>query len=205
MKVELKHGSLTDGDESVLVNASNTNAQLGTGVSAAIRQACGKGYQERILQELERVFHGPMLPGGVLVTDAGAHPHAKFVLHAAVMDYRDGFTGTSFPTLDTIRTLCERLWDAVEALPGTARHSVAMVALGAGTGNLGVAEPMRIAGETLVAHRAIHPATRIERVAFYALQLHEFIAAAHVLVPIFPELLEAMPADVRRFLGEGQP
>ena len=53
MKVMIKQGSLTDGDESVLVNASNTNAQLGTGVSAAIHQACGKGYQEKLFAALD--------------------------------------------------------------------------------------------------------------------------------------------------------
>ena len=88
MRIFIKEGSLTDGDESVLVNASNTNAQLGTGVSAAIRQACGKGYQEKIFAALEEKFHGPMKPGEVLLTDAGTHPRAAWVAHVAVMDYR---------------------------------------------------------------------------------------------------------------------
>ncbi|MHB8876982.1 MAG: macro domain-containing protein [Myxococcaceae bacterium] len=99
--IALRQGSLTQGDDSVLVNASNTNGQLGTGVSAAIRKACGAGFQTKISSALERRCGGPMRPGEVLVTDAGSHPRAKFVVHVAVMDYREGFTGASFPTHST--------------------------------------------------------------------------------------------------------
>ena len=38
LTIEVVQGSLTDGDERVLVNASNTNAMLGSGVSGAIRR-----------------------------------------------------------------------------------------------------------------------------------------------------------------------
>jgi O-acetyl-ADP-ribose deacetylase (regulator of RNase III) len=201
MKVVIKQGSLTDGDESVLVNASNTNAKLGTGVSAAIHQACGKGYQEKLFAELERQFKGPMKPGQVMITDAGTHPRAKWVAHVAVMDYREGFTGTSFPTVDVVRTACERLWDAIELLEGP--QSVAMVALGAGTGNLGVAEPIRIASETLKAHAAIHRNSRIESVSFYGFQLPDYIAVAHVLAGQFPEVKKQLPQEILEFVEKG--
>ncbi len=204
MMVILKQGSLTDGDESVLVNASNTNAQLGTGVSAAIRQACGKGYQENVLAALERHFKGPMRPSEVLLTHAGTHPRAVWVAHVAVMDYREGFSATSHPTVDTIRMACERLWDVVETIPGAGAQSVAMVALGAGTGNLGVAEPTRIAAQTLKAHVAIHTNTRIERVAFYGFQLPDYVAMAHVLAVEFPEVKAQLPPEVLKFVEEEQ-
>ena len=200
MKVTIRQGSLTDGDESVLVNASNTNAQLGTGVSAAIRQACGAGYQEKVLAMLEHQFHGPMLPGQVLLTHAGTHPRAVWVAHVAVMDYREGMNAKSYPTVETIRTGCEKLWDVVERIPGEGAQSVAMVALGAGTGNLGVAEPIRIASETLKAHLALHPTTRIERVTFYGFQLPDYIAVAHVLARQFPEVKEQLPPEVLKFV-----
>lgn len=202
MKVLIKEGSLTDGDESVLVNASNTNAQLGTGVSAAIRQACGKGYQEKLFAELQRQFKGPMKPGQVMITDAGLNPRAKWVAHVAVMDYREGFTAASYPTIDTIRAGCEQLWDRVEAIAGTQPLSVAMVALGAGTGNLGVAEPIRVASETLKAHLAIHRSSRIELVTFYGYSLPEFIAMAHVLAVQFPEVKAQLPEEVLKFVEQ---
>ncbi len=180
-RVAVVQGSLTDGSETLLVNASNTNARLGSGVSAAIRQACGAGYQAHIDDLLRERFGGPMEPGQVLVTDAGSHPRAKYVAHVAVMDYRDGFTGSSFPTLEVIRRGCENLWAAIDALlePVT----VAMVALGAGTGQLGVREPTRIACETLT--RSSTP--KVEGVTFYGFMLHEYMAMLDVVTSFFPE------------------
>ena len=201
MQVFVTRGSLTDGPESVLVNASNTNCNLGTGVSGAISRACGARFQEQITLELKRKFSGPMMPGMVLMTNAGKHPRAKWVAHVAVMDYRNGFNADSFPTPDTIRTGCEQLWDSVETLPGKDKHSVAMVALGGGTGNLGIRDPIRAAAETLKAHVALHPATRIEKVVFYGYLEQEYLAMAEVLLPHFPELQQNLPRDVLDFVA----
>lgn len=202
MRISLRQGSLTDGDETVLVNASNTNARLGSGVSAAIRNACGPGYQAFLDAELARQFGAAMTPGEVMVTHAGGHPRAKFVAHVAVMDYRDGFGGNSFPTLDIIRAGCERLWRSVERLPGDERHSVAMVALGGGTGGLGVTNPTRLAAATLAAYLEQVPASRIERVTFYGYQFVEYVAMAHVLVQSFPALKDELPASLLAAVAE---
>ena len=179
--VSVRQGSLTDGDEDVLVNASNTNVALGSGVSGAIRAACGKGYQEHIARELAARVGGPMKPGHVLVTDAGAHRRARWVAHVAVMDYRDGFTGSSYPTNELVRAACVRLWAAIEAIDAPGPLSVAMVALGAGTGNLGVRAPTEAACETLLAHVAAHPRSKIGHVVFYGYALHEFLAVQDVV------------------------
>ena len=201
MVIKLAQGSLTEGNQAVLVNASNTNAELGSGVSGAISRSCGRGYQAQLRLELTQKFGGPMIPGQVLMTHAGMHPRAKWVAHVAVMDYREGFSGKSFPTTDTIRTGCEALWDAIETLPGTDPLSVAMVALGAGTGNLGVREPVRIAAETLESHLAIHSGSRIETVVFYGFQLQEYVAMAEVLLPFFPEIAKTLSPEVARLLA----
>jgi O-acetyl-ADP-ribose deacetylase (regulator of RNase III) len=185
-RVAVVQGSLTDGSETLLVNASNTNVRLGSGVSAAIRQACGAGYQAHIDEALTARFGGPMEPGDVLVTDAGAHPRAKWVAHVAVMDYRSGF---GMPTLEVIRRGCENLWRAIDALPD--RVTVAMVALGAGTGQLGVREPTRIACETLTQRST----PRVEGVTFYGFMLHEFLAMADVVTSFFPDAV--LPSEAR--------
>lgn len=205
MIVTLHRGSLTDGHESVLVNASNTNCKLGTGVSGALSRSCGPRFQEQISLELTRKFGGPMKPGQVLVTHAGKHPRARWVAHVAVMDYREGFSGASFPTQETIRTGCEQLWDAVETIVGDGKLSVAMVALGGGTGNLGVREPVRIAAETLIAHEAIHKNTRIEKVVFYGYMENEYIAMAEVLLKMFPDIEATLPKDVLEFIARVKP
>lgn len=197
LKVQLRQGSLTDGDELVWVNASNTNAQLGTGVSGAIRVACGEAYQRHIVEEMGRQKGGPMNPGDLFITDAGAAPRARFVAHVAVMDYRYDFDASSYPTPARIRTACERLWEAIELISHPGPLSVAMVALGAGTGNLGVREPTRIAAETLKAHFAIFPNPRIDRVCFYGYQPVEHLAMAAELAKVYPEVLLGLTDEQR--------
>lgn len=198
-RIAVEPGSLTDGDSLVLVNASNTNAQLGSGVSGAIRAACGKGYQRFILDELQRVYGGPMAPGQALLTNAGSHPRARYVVHLAVMDYREGFTAASMPRLATIEACATALWPLLEGLPEP-EVSVAMVALGAGTGNLGVVEPVRIIARSLLAHVAATPTTRLGCVTFYGFSLPEYVAVARTLVELVPSLRDTLPAELRAAL-----
>ncbi|GMU60906.1 MAG: hypothetical protein AMXMBFR34_26690 [Myxococcaceae bacterium] len=199
-KIEFVQGSLTDGSELVLVNASNTQATLGSGVSGAIRRACGPAFQGQVHELLQAKLHGPMAPGQVLITHAGAHPRAKWVAHVAVMDYRRGMGPQSFPTLETITRGCEQLWDALETVEGADPLSVAMVALGAGTGDLGVAEPTRIAAQTLKAHFAAVPTSRLERIRFYGYLDHELWPMAEALVKVFPELRGQLPKELQRHI-----
>lgn len=185
--ITIKQGNLAAGTETVLVNASNTNGTLGSGASAAIRKACGaQTFQGVVSEALYARFKGPMAPGEVLMTHAGEHRTAKWVAHVAVMDYRHGYSAES-PPLETIRTGCEKLWASVERLPGVEKHSIAMVALGAGTGGLGVVEPTRIEAETLATHLKLFPASRIERVTFYGYLDHEYVAIADVVRSVFPD------------------
>lgn len=194
--VDFARGSLTDGGESVLVNASNTNADLGSGVSFAIRRACGPDFQAQLHRALRDTFGGPMAPGQVLVTHAGTHPRAKWVAHVAVMDYRQGFGAASLPGADTIERGLVALWSALEALDD-ASLSVALPALGAGTGNLGVVVPTRLAAQTLRAHHEAHPDSRITRVCFYAWLEHEAPPMARELVKVFPEVEARLPSELR--------
>jgi len=70
-----------------------------------------------------------------------------------------------------------------------------MVALGAGIGGLGVAEPTLLACQTLKAHLANRPLS-IRAVAFYAIDLVELLAAARVLVAEFPEVRDRLSAEL---------
>jgi len=195
LRITVVRGSLTDGKETLLVNASNTNVALGTGVSGAIRRACGEGYQEHIEALLHASHGGPMDPGNVLITDAGEHPTARWVAHVAVMDYRRGFTGQSFPTLEVIRRCCTNLWKAVAELPEDV--TVAMVGLGAGTGQLGVRKPTEIACETLLARA---PA-RVTGVTFYGFTLPEFLAMVATVTRFFPAADCALSAEERELVA----
>jgi len=194
MDVALKQGSLTDGDETLLVNASNTNLQLGSGVSGAIRKACGTTFQAALDELLEK-RGGPLEPGDVVLTNAGAHRRARYIAHVAVMDYRGGVSGSSFPTLERVRTGCEKLWAAIDGLHEDV--SVAMVALGAGTGGLGLVDSTEVACRTL---QAAAP-RRVSRVTFYGFALHEHVAMAGVVCRFFPSAAQTLTSEVRAFLA----
>lgn len=179
-------GSLTEGDSLLLVDASNTNANLGSGVSGAIRVACGSGYQKYIHGELQKHYQGPMEPGQVLMTSAGQHPTAKWVAHVAVMDYRQGFTAASYPSLQRIKACYQNLWLAIENLTEHNNYSIAMVALGAGTGNVGLRNSVETACQTLTEHLAAHRDTRIGDLTFYGYELPEYLNTLAVVKSHFP-------------------
>ena len=194
MKVEVREGSVTDADVDVLVNASNTLGQLGSGVSHAIRVACGRGFQEVIDGGLEK-RGGSMAPGDVFLTHAGKHPRARFVMHVAVMDYRDA-AKQPWPDAARIRRGCERLWPAVDALPRGA-YSIGMVALGGGTGGLGERLPTEIACETLKAR----PWAQIDRVVFNGWGLLGYVNVLDVVARHFDVDMSAVPDEVREHLA----
>jgi O-acetyl-ADP-ribose deacetylase (regulator of RNase III) len=196
MEVRLAQGSLTEGDETLWVNASNTNLQLGSGVSGAIRRACGTGFQAALDELLER-RGGPLEPGDVIITGAGAARRARYIAHVAVMDYRAGVAASSFPTIDRVRAGCEKLWEQLDALPEDV--SVAMVALGAGTGGLGLVDTVEVACRTL---QAAAP-TRVTRITFYGFALHEHVAMASVVCRFFPEAAKSLTDEVRDFMKRG--
>lgn len=196
MNIQVVQGSLTDGSDTLLVNASNTNVALGSGVSGAIRRACGPGYQAHIEQAMDEAHGGPMKPGEVLITDAGAHPRARWIAHVAVMDYREGFTGSSFPTLDLIRVCWKSFFKALDEVPEPV--TVAMVALGAGTGQLGARESTEIAVAELLAYERAHQGTsKLLGCTFYGFQLFEYAAMADVVTVAYPEVLPTIPEHIR--------
>lgn len=178
MKIQVKKGSLTDGCEQVLVNASNTIGVLGSGVSGAIRCACGPLFQQSIYSKLSAIYGGPMTPGDVLITDAGNHPYAKWVTHVAIMDYRSGVSDP-YPTKETIQRGCENLWASVETLPGQSL-TVAMVALGAGTGGIDIRQSVSIACDTLW-HAVTNRQSKITQVVLYVYTDSEYAAATEIV------------------------
>ncbi len=194
MIIRVAEGSLTSGNETVLVNASNTQLALGSGVSAAIRAACGKEFPSVLAAELAK-RGGSISPGTIVITSAGTHPRAKHVAHVAVMDYRSGVGAKTFPSLELVRGACASLWSAVAKLP-TRPLSVAMVALGAGTGGLGLVDSVNAACETLKATSS----SPIERVTFYGYSLHEYLAMAGVVVRHFPESAASLSAEAKSAL-----
>ena len=197
-KIEVRQGSVTDGDVDVLVNASNTIGRLGSGVSAAIRGACGAGFQGVIFDALA-AHGGQTAPGAVWLTHAGTHPRARFVAHVAVMDYRNTAQQRA-PDAARIERASAALWSTLETLPLDAQ-SVGMVALGAGTGGLGERLPTKLACTTLRTHLTNHPATKIARVVFFGFTATEHANIADVVSQHFdvdvPDDVRALGASLR--------
>lgn len=77
-KISLRQGDLTDADVDAVVNAANTQLQLGAGVAGAIRRKGGPAIQ----QECDAL--GPISLGEAAIT-GGGQLKARYVIHAASM------------------------------------------------------------------------------------------------------------------------
>lgn len=204
LELEVRQGSVTDADVDVIVNASNTIGQLGSGVSGAIRRACGPAFQDQIVAALRRERGDSMEPADVLLTHCGAHPRAKFCAHVAVMDYRDDARQV-FPDATRIRRASERLWRVLdEQLPAGSTFSVGMVALGAGTGGLGERLPTTIACETLQAHLEGRSATKLGRIVFHGFTVPEYVNVLDVVSAAFPDrvTLDGVDPELKKLIEQ---
>jgi O-acetyl-ADP-ribose deacetylase (regulator of RNase III) len=113
--------SITKVDADALVSSDDNYLSMGGGVSEGILNAAGA------ILRVEARKHVPLEAGAVAVTSAGALK-AKYVFHAAMIDYDDMI----FPDDDIVRRAterCLRLADALEL------RSIAFPALGTGVGH----------------------------------------------------------------------
>ncbi len=135
-RVALVEGDLTAQEVDAIVNAANTELQLGAGVAGAIRSKGGASIQA----ECDRI--GPVALGEAAVTGAGALP-TRFVIHAASM--HPGGSATE----DSVRS-CFR------ASLGLAREkgcrSLAVPAIGAGIAGF----PLQRCAEVLIEEARAH-------------------------------------------------
>jgi len=77
-KIDLVEGDITEENVDAIVNAANTDLQLGGGVAGAIRRKAGPQVQA----DCDKV--GPIALGEAAVTKAGGL-HCRYVIHAAGM------------------------------------------------------------------------------------------------------------------------
>lgn len=147
-RIRLEEGDLTRADADAIVNAANTDLQLGAGVAGAIREAGGPSIQ----RECDR--HGPVPLGGAALTGAGELP-ARHVIHAASMQLG------SAPTEQSLRDATRH---SLELAAEHGLRSIAFPALGTGVGGF----PMQRSAEILVeeAQRHAAGATSLEEIRF---------------------------------------
>ncbi|MFI5317125.1 MAG: macro domain-containing protein [Myxococcota bacterium] len=131
-----------------IVNAANTQLQLGSGVAGAIRERGGPAIQKAC------DAHGPVQLGEAALTTGGELP-ARFVIHAAAMELGGRVTETS-------------LREATRASFRLAREaglrSIAFPAVGTGVGGF----PLQRCAEVMLAEARSHLAgeTSLDAVHF---------------------------------------
>lgn len=146
MKLSVYIGSLVEAEVGAhaIVNASNPSVALGTGVSAAIREACGgSAYQKEIRERLEEEFDAELEADDCLVTSGGTSEAFRWVLHVPAVDYRKRDPETGGPTGPGRVRSCVRAFLEEAATLATENELagklvVATPLLGAGAGGLGV-------------------------------------------------------------------
>jgi O-acetyl-ADP-ribose deacetylase len=88
MNFKIKFGNLVKERATFIVNASNTELSLGSGVSMAFSEQCGgASYQEELYAIKKRV--GDIEQGDVVISGSGTATNFKYALHVAVMNYSD--------------------------------------------------------------------------------------------------------------------
>lgn len=145
MRVAAFVGSLVEArvGAHAIVNASNPDIGLGSGVSGAIREACGGAvFQREVRERLEEEYGEPLQPGDCLVTGPGASTAFRWVLHVPSVDYRRADPETGGSTGPSRVRACFR--SALEESVALAREHglsgrfvLATPLLGAGHGGLG--------------------------------------------------------------------
>jgi O-acetyl-ADP-ribose deacetylase (regulator of RNase III) len=146
IRVSTYTGSIVDRavDAHAIVNASNPSVGLGSGVSGAIRDACGgASFQVTVREALEAEFGEPLSAEDCLVTTAGTCDSFRWVLHVPAVDYtrRDADTGgVTGPTrvASCLRAALEEVATLARLNDLSGRFRLATPLLGAGHGGLGV-------------------------------------------------------------------
>ncbi|GAX88092.1 conserved hypothetical protein [Lebetimonas natsushimae] len=108
--VEIIKGDIRDFEGDYVVNPSNTILQLGSGVSGVLRQMCPP-LQDEMNKYIEK--HGFLDPGDIAITVYPCMEY-KYVIHAAVMDYRKGAVQI-MPDYERIEKICKNIINSVKA------------------------------------------------------------------------------------------
>ena len=147
-KIVLSQGDLTEMDVDAIVNAANSDLQLGGGVAGAIRRKGG----EAIQRECDAIGSIPV--GGAAIT-AGGKLRARFVIHAASMQMGGATTARALrsSTAHALRIAAER-----------GLRTIAFPAVGTGIAGFPVPECARIMLREVVEH--LKRPTSLEKVYF---------------------------------------
>jgi O-acetyl-ADP-ribose deacetylase (regulator of RNase III) len=147
-KIAVVQGDLTEMDVDAIVNAANSDLQLGGGVAGAIRRKGG----ETIQRECDAIGSIPI--GGAAIT-SGGKLRARCVIHAASMQ----LGGTT-----TARALRSATAHSLRIAAEKGLRSIAFPAVGTGIAGFSVAECAQIMLHEAVEH--LKGPTSLEKICF---------------------------------------
>jgi O-acetyl-ADP-ribose deacetylase len=124
--IQVKFGNLIQEEADFIVNASNTELALGSGVSMAFRKHCSQNYPYQ--EELNKLAENN---ASVL---EGSATNFKYALHAAIMNYTDK-TISKKSSYDEIQKSLENIINIVNNC-SINNPKVAIPLLGCGVGGL---------------------------------------------------------------------
>ncbi len=132
-RVVIITGDLVEQDVDAIVNAANSDLQLGGGVAGAIRRGGGPSIQD------ECDVHGPVKVGEAAITGAGTL-RTRHVIHAASMSLGGRTTRSSLrSSMDQVFQLARR----------NDVHSIAVPAVGTGIAGFPIEECARVMAQSL--------------------------------------------------------
>jgi O-acetyl-ADP-ribose deacetylase (regulator of RNase III) len=166
-RINLQQGDITDAEVDAVVNAANTELQLGAGVAGAIRRQGGPAIQQ------ECDAHGPV-PLGEAALTRGGNLKAPYVIHAASM-HLGGFTNE--------QSLREATVNSLKRATEKQLTSIAFPAIGTGIAGFPLDRCAQIMLNEVRQH--LSGQTSLQRVAFVLFD----VAALRV----FEQALAAMP------------
>lgn len=145
-------GDITAVGADAIVNASNTSLRLGGGVSAAIRQACGPGLAAEMAGIARR---HPLGDGDAVVTGSHGLKTARHIIHAA--------SAAGDP-----ETVARSLRNVLRLSSQHKFNSVAMPALGTGTGGMAMGRFAELLAAEVIQHvRGDGAGPRLLRLVLY--------------------------------------
>ena len=190
--IRVEQGNLTEGRELLLVNPSNTNCELRSGVSSAIRTSCGRGFEDAVVAQMYERFNGPMAPGQVLITRAGLHPSALWVAHVALADYRNGYVDAAQISPQTLRAAFTNLLREIESLAAAPPISIAVPAM--------ASSAIATLCAALHEHFVFTENSKIGAVTFYGPSFAEYVNVAEEVSAYFE--IDDLPGDLRALVEE---
>lgn len=150
-KIDVFCGSITDCPTMCIVNSSNTAIGLGSGVSSAIREACGGVVFQKECREALEEFDGGVLPQGQVAVTTGGSSQYRWVFHAATMDFKKSNKAT-YTVVQSCMLNSLKAAERVIEEEGLDDFTIGVPLFGSDTGGLSIEDSCNAICEAMKAH-----------------------------------------------------